>query len=169
MRSVSINDEPPVFDVESLVRAEIFLVWLNGDQLELTGPDGPIPWVIQLDDVEHPVQAVERIVRGLVGAPLLVHSTSWRRDGAAVILSFVAVIGSEQRGGMASAPVPHAELARSEATSAPATIAHAQVLEHGLRHLAWLAQDDQVVAERLSPGWHRALADYVPEPFRNLP
>jgi hypothetical protein len=169
MRSVSINDEPPAFDVEGPVRAEIFVVWLHGDRLELTGPDGPLPWVIQLDDVEHPVQSVERIISGLVGAPILVHSTSWRRDGPAVILSFVAVVSPEQAEGMASAPVPRAELARSEATRAPATIGHEQVLEHGLRHLAWLAEDDVVVAERLSPGWHRALADYVPEPFRNLP
>ena len=70
---------------------------------------------------------------------------------------------------MASEPIQRSELARSEAISAPATIAHAQVLEHGLRHLAWLAEDDKVVAGRLSPEWRAALADYVPEPFRSLP
>jgi hypothetical protein len=159
---------PPPLDVEGPVRAEIFLVWLNGDRLELTGPDGPVPWVIQLDDVEHPVDAVTRIIRGLVGPPLLVHSTSWRRDGPAVILSFLAVISPEQTVGMPTAPIPRAELARSDATAAPATIHHAQVLEHGLRHLAWLAEDDEVVAGRLSHGWRLALAGYVPEPFRNL-
>jgi len=151
------------------VRGEIFLVWLNGDRLELTGPDGPVPWIVQLDDVEHPVESADRIVRELVGPPLLVHSTSWRREGAAVLLSFVVVIGPDQVKGMASAPIPRSELARSEATSAPAAIAHAQVLEHGLRHLAWLAEDDDVVARELSTGWHRALADYVPEPFRSIP
>jgi hypothetical protein len=159
----------PLWDVDGPVRGEIFLVWLNGDRLELTGPDGPKPWIVQIDDVEHPVDVVDRIVSGLVGPPLLVHSTSWRRDGRAVVLSFVAVIGPEQAGGMATAPVPRSELARSGATTAPASIGHPQVLEHGLRHLAWLAQDDEVVAERLSPAWRRALGTYVPEPFRSLP
>jgi hypothetical protein len=161
--------EPRPWDVTGSVRGEIFLVWLNGDRLELTGPDGPVPWIVQLDDVEHPVESADRIVRGLVGPPLLVHSTSWRREGSAVLLSFVVVIGPEQVQGMATAPILRSELARSEATSAPAAIAHAQVLEHGLRHLAWLAEDDEVVAARLSPAWRRALAGYVPEPFRSFP
>jgi len=161
--------EPVPWGVEGPVRGEIFLVWLNGDRLELAGPEGPVPWIVQLDDVEHPVAAVERIVNGLVGEPLLVHSTSWRREGPAVLLSFVAVIDPGQAQGMATEPIHRAELARSEATSAPAAIAHAQVLEHGLRHLAWLSQDDEVVAGRLSLSWRKALADYVPEPFRSLP
>jgi hypothetical protein len=65
-------------------------------------------------------------------------------------------------------PISRAELARSGATSAAKTIAAAQVLEHGLRHLAWLAREDQIVMSRLSDEWKRALVDYVPEPFRNL-
>ena len=161
-------NEPVPWDVTGSVRGEIFLVWINGDRLELTGPDGPVPWIVQLDDVEHPVEAANRVVGGLVGPPLLVHSTSWRREGAAVLLSFVVVIGPEQAQGMPTEPIPRADLARSEATSAPATVGHAQVLEHGLRHLAWLARDDEVVASNLSPEWRRALAGYVPEPFRGF-
>jgi hypothetical protein len=155
-------------DVIGPVRADVFLVWNNGDRIEITGPDGPRPWVLQLEDAEHPVQAVERIVRGLVGPPLLVHSTSWRRDGSAVILSFLVVIGPDQVGAMESAAVERADLARSEATRAPEAIGNIQVLEHALRHLAWLAKDDPVVAERLSDDWKDALADYVPEPFRGF-
>ena len=34
--------------------------------------------------------------------------------------------------------------------------------------MAWLAQDDPVVASELPIGWRTLLADYVPEPFRNL-
>jgi hypothetical protein len=155
-------------DVVGPIRADIFLVWLNNDRIEITGPDGARSWVIQLEDAEHPVEAVERIVAGLVGPPLLVHSTSWRREGAAVILSFLVVIGPEQVGPMQSAPVNRAELARSAATRAPEAIADAAVLEHALRHLAWLATDDPVVADRLSPAWKAALAAYVPEPFRGF-
>lgn len=156
------------FDVEGPVRAEVLLVWLNVDRIEITGPDGPRPWILQLDDAEHPVEVVERIVAGLVGPPLLVHSTSWRRDAAAVILSFVVVIGPEQVGAWPSTPVGRAALARSEATRAPIAVGWMQVLEHGLRHLAWLAEDDPVVAERLSDAWKTELAAYVPEPFRTF-
>ena len=69
---------------------------------------------------------------------------------------------------MASAPIGRAELARSEATAAPRDIAYQQVVEHGLRHMAWLVADDPVVAGELSDDWRRVLADYVPEPFRVL-
>lgn len=151
-------------DVTGPVRAEIFMVWLNGGRIEITGPDGARPWIIQLD-VEHPVESVDRIVRNHVERPLLVHSTSWRRDAAAVILSFLVVIGPEQAAEMESAPIDRAELARSEATRAPTAIGTSQVLEHALRHLAWLAKDDDVVRDRLSPGWHAVLAGYSPEPF----
>jgi hypothetical protein len=155
-------------DVVGPVRGEIFMVWLHDDRIEIAGPDGPRAWTVQLGDAEHPVEAVDQVVRGLVGPPLLVHSTSWRREGTAVVLSFVVVIGPAQAAGMETRPVVRAELARSEAARAPAEIGSSQVLEHGLRHLAWLAKDDEVVAERLNPAWRDALAGYVPEPFRGF-
>jgi hypothetical protein len=124
--------------------------------------------MLELDDIEHPVEVVDRIVRDVVGPPLLVHSTSWRRDRGAVILSFVVVIDEALVDGMASSPIGRSELARSEATAAPKSIDHEQVVEHGLRHMAWLAVDDPVVAAELPPGWRDALAGYVPEPFRAL-
>jgi hypothetical protein len=159
---------PDGFDVEGPVQAEVFVVWLNDDHIELTGPDGAGPWLIELGASDHPVDVVDRMVRGVVGPPLLVHSTSWRRDRGAVVLSFVVVIAPSLVGSMASMPIGRAELARSEATAAPRVIAHQQVLEHGLRHLAWLVADDPVVAGELSDAWREALADYVPEPFRVL-
>lgn len=159
---------PAGWDVDSPVQAEVFVVWLDGDQLQLTGPDGPQPWLLQLGPAEHPVEVVDRIVRDVVGPPILVHSTSWRRDRDAVILSFVVVIDRVLVGEMASLPIDRAELARSEATAAPREIATSAVVEHGLRHLAWLAKDDPVVAAELPPAWRPLLADYIPEPFRNL-
>ena len=157
-----------VWDVEGPVQAEVFVVWLHGDVIELTGPDGPVPWLLELGATEHPVEVVDRIVRDVIGDPLLVHSTSWRRDRDAVILSFVVAIDEAIVGDMASRPVARTDLARSEATVAPRDIATDQVVEHALRHLAWLAEDDPVVREELSAGWKAALATYVPEPFRNL-
>jgi hypothetical protein len=159
---------PAGWDVDSPVQAEVFVVWLDGDRLQLTGPDGPQPWMLQLGAVEHPVEVVDRIVRDVVGPPILVHSTSWRRDREAVILSFVVVIDRALVGTMASLPIDRSELARSSATAAPRQIATSAVVEHGLRHLAWLAQDDPVVAAELPAAWRPLLAEYVPEPFRNL-
>jgi hypothetical protein len=69
---------------------------------------------------------------------------------------------------MESAPIGRTVLARSSATAAPATIDYRQVVEHGLRHMAWLAHDDRVVAEALPDDWRPVLATYVPEPFRHL-
>ena len=159
---------PDGFDVEGPVQAEVFVIWLNGDHLELTGPDGPGPWLIELGATDHPVEVVDRIVRDVVGPPLLIHSTSWRRDRDAVILSFVVVIEPDVVGPMTSAAIGRADLARSEATAAPRDIAYQQVMEHGIRHLAWLVADDPVVAGELSGEWRRVLAEYVPEPFRAL-
>ncbi|MFL5727670.1 MAG: hypothetical protein ACJ77F_15160 [Chloroflexota bacterium] len=159
---------PAGFDVEGPVQAEVFVIWLNGNRLELTGPDGPQPWLIELGPTEHPVEIVDRIVRDVVGPPLLVHSTSWRRDREAVILSFMVVIEPYLAASLASRPIGRAELARSEATAAPHEIAYDQVVEHGIRHLAWLVADDPVVAGELSEAWRRVLANYVPEPFRVL-
>ncbi len=159
---------PDGLDVEGPVQAEVFVVWLAGDHLELTGPCGPAPWLLELGPTDHPVDVVTRIVRDVVGEPLLVHSTSWRRDRDAVILSFVVVIDDTLVGSMASLPIARSDLARGEATAAPREIATTQVVEHGLRHMAWLAEDDPVVAATLPAGWRDLLAAYVPEPFRNL-
>lgn len=159
---------PDGFDVGGAVRAEIFVVWLNGDGLELTGPCGAAPWLVELEATDHPVETVDRLVRQNVGEPMLVHSTSWRHDGDAVILSFLVAIDHKTVGSMKSERIPRAELARSAATAAPTTIEDVQVIEHALRHLAWLAVDDPVVSAELPPRWRAVLADYVPEPFRNL-
>lgn len=159
---------PTGWDVEGPVRAEVFVVWLDGDHIELTGPCGAAPWIIELGPTDHPVEVVDRIVGDVVGEPLLVHSTSWRRERDAVVLSFVVVIDGGLVGDMPSEPIARAELARSEATAAPHDIAVAQVVEHGLRHMAWLVRDDPVVARELTGRWPELLADYVPEPFRNL-
>src|SRR3954469_24848410 len=75
----AVSREPVGWDVDSPVQAEVFVVWLDGDRLQLTGPDGPQPWILQLGAEEHPVEVVDRIVRDVVGPPILVHSTSWRR------------------------------------------------------------------------------------------
>jgi hypothetical protein len=135
---------------------------------ELAGPCGPDPWYIEVGGEDDPVEVVGRLCRNLMGEPLLVHSTSWRRARGGVILTFVVVNGDEQAPNLAGVRIGRAELARSGATQAAVAIAHQQVLEHGLRHLAWLVKDDPTVRAVLSEDWRRVLAGYLPEPFRHL-
>ena len=114
------------------------------------------------------MEVVKRLSTNLMGPPLLVHSTSWRRGPGGVILSFLVVVGEDQASELASVPIGRTELARNTATEAPSGIATSQVVEHALRHVAWLALDDEAVKAALSPAWLAVLAGYVPEPFRHL-
>jgi hypothetical protein len=153
---------------EGPVQAEVFVVRLRGDRLELTGPCGPDAWYIESHTEDDPMELVKRLSTNLMGPPLLVHSTSWRRGASGVILSFLVVVGEDQANELASVPIGRAELARNTAADAATGIATAQVVEHALRHVAWLAQDDDAVQAALSPAWLAVLANYVPEPFRHL-
>jgi hypothetical protein len=150
------------------VQAEVFVVRMNAGCPELAGPCGPDPWYIEVAADEDPVEVVSRLSRNLMGEPVLVHSTSWRRARGAVVLSFVVVNSENQALDLVGVPISRAALARSGTASPATTIASAQVLEHGLRHLAWLAREDPVVMAALSDEWKLALAGYVPEPFRNV-
>jgi hypothetical protein len=101
--------------------------------------------------------------------PLVIHSTSWRHAGDEIVLTYLAVVEEpcELNPNLASEPVGRRDLARGDATSPPEAIEVGQVLEHALRHLAWLLLDDRAVAEAL-PDWTELLVDYLPEPFREL-
>jgi hypothetical protein len=154
--------------VEGPVQAEVFVLRMRAGRPELAGPCGPDPWYIEVAAEDDPVEVVGRLSRNLMGEPVLVHSTSWRRARGAVILSFLVVNSDAQAPQLVGVPISRAELARSEATHAARTIAFAQVLEHALRHLAWLSREDPIVMDTLSDEWKHALEDYVPEPFRNL-
>ncbi|MFA7324699.1 MAG: hypothetical protein WC005_10110 [Candidatus Nanopelagicales bacterium] len=162
------NSTNPGLDVDGAVQAEVFVLWLDDATPRLTGPCGAEPWYLEIGAQQDPLDVVAAATRRVVGEPVVVHSTSWRTDRGGVVLSFVAVIDAAVVRSLAAIPVERRDLARSGATTAPESIAYQQVLEHGLRHLAWLVQDDELVAERLSGGWSAVLAGYLPEPFRNL-
>jgi hypothetical protein len=102
-------------------------------------------------------------------SPIVVHSTSWRQAGDRVVLTYLAIVAppASPSPHLADEPVHRGDLGRGAATAAPASIGVAQVLEHALRHLAWLVRDDDAVRTAL-PGWAEDLADYIPEPFRAL-
>jgi hypothetical protein len=121
------------------------------------------PWDPDLDPAESIVDAVAAL--GM--SPLMVHSTSWRVMDRAIVLTFLVVIEPPRH----LPPtyevelVTRAELARGRAMGAPPEVHLSQVVEHGLRHLAWLVQEDDAIHDALVT-WSAALATYGPEPFR---
>ena len=137
-------------------------------QVLLTGPCGAAPWHIETGDDEHPMDTARRIVATTLPDVQLVHSTSWRWDPGTTTLTFLAIIPPESIGDMECEPVGRTPLARGDAAAAPPSIAHQQVIEHALRHLAWLAKEDEVVKATLTDSWHSTLDTYVPEPFQQL-
>jgi hypothetical protein len=99
--------------------------------------------------------------------PILSHSTSWRFENGAVVLTYVAAVAppttlSTYR---TDEPVARVDLARGSAFEAPPEIGVAQVVEHACRHLAWLIHDDEAVASAI-PEWASYLSGFTPEPFR---
>lgn len=120
-------------------------------------------WEPELDPTESIVDAVASL--GL--APRMAHSTSWRLVHRDVVLTFLVVVEApaEEPPGLAGELVTRSDLARGHATGPPATVHVTQVVEHGLRHLAWLVREDEAIHDAM-PGWPSALAAYDAEPFR---
>jgi hypothetical protein len=120
-------------------------------------------WDPDLDPHESIVDAVAAL--GLT--PIMVHSTSWRVVRQLILLTFLVVI--DPPGHVPDAYevelVTRSELARGRATAPPPHVGLSQVVEHGLRHLAWLVREDEAIQDAL-PGWSNALSEYEPEPFR---
>jgi hypothetical protein len=153
-------------DVGGPVTIEVFTVANGNAGLMLTGPCGAAPWLIETGEGEHPLDTAVRIIKAALPDSLLVHSTSWRFERNSVVLTFLAVVPSA--GQMDAAPVDRSDLARNAEHAAPDAISYGQVLEHALRHLAWLAKDDDVVRATLDRAWLDTLRGYVPEPFQQL-
>lgn len=118
---------------------------------------------------QKPEEVALRALERLGLPPIVLHSTSWRHVGTEAVLTYLSVVSpdSEIPATWVSTPVSRAELARGDTTAPPPTIGVEQVLEHALRHLAWLLRDDPVISETL-PEWREFLDDYTPEPFRAL-
>jgi hypothetical protein len=146
---------------------EILPVALRDGQLLSLRPEHADSFVVGWSAGARPEELAARAIEQLGMEPIILHSTSWRHVGAEVVLTYLAIV-SPVAGPPPSwkeAPVTHVALARGDATTPPSAINVGQVLEHALRHLAWLVRDDPVIASVL-PDWSEILADYVPEPFR---
>lgn len=130
-------------------------------------PCGEPSWRLPLE-AEEDIQAA--VVRHLGAAGIeavVVHSTSWRQEvGRAVLLTHLAVV--RPPGGCAGFErwrPRRRRLARGSAVGPPIAIDVEQVVEHALRHLAWLVTDDRAIRTALDPAWRERLTAYRPEPF----
>ncbi|HVH64012.1 MAG TPA: hypothetical protein VNA65_10470 [Candidatus Dormibacteraeota bacterium] len=125
---------------------------------------------VGLAPASKPAEVVLEAMRWYPLEAVLVHSTSWRHEDDRIILTYVAVVKPPDvlpPESLVELPVGRAALARGEAMSAPKAIGVEAVLEHAMRHLAWLINDDAAVTQAL-PEWREVLAQFEPEPFRAL-
>jgi hypothetical protein len=97
----------------------------------------------------------------------MVHSTSWRVVGQWILLTFLVAVEPPARipDACEAELVTRVELARGQAIGPAPKVHLSQVVEHGLRHLAWLVREDEAINQALA-GWTRTLSVYTPEPFR---
>ena len=117
-----------------------------------------------------PSQIVLDVVAWYPLSPRVVHSTSWRYEEGRIVLTYVVVVDPPQQlppNSLELVPVKRSELARGSSMAPAGSITVEAVLEHAVRHLAWLSHDDPAIATVLAD-WSQALADYHPEPFQAL-
>lgn len=164
---VSTTQWSPSFVAQTL---EVLPVSLSETGLSWIKPMHADSLRVGLPPSARPAEVVMDVLKWYPLTPIVVHSTSWRHEEGRIILTYVAAVQHPielARDSLVVLPVRRAELARGGATSAPQTIEVGAVIEHALRHLAWLVRDDPAVMHELA-GWKDALAGFEPEPFRAL-
>jgi len=157
----------PDFVVQTL---EVLPVGMDTDGLFWMKPIHADSLRVGLGPAAKPHETVIEVLAWYPLEPVIVHSTSWRHEDGRVILTYVAVIAPPAElppDSLVKVPIGRSELARGEAMSAPKSIGVEAVIEHALRHLAWLVKDDPAVMRSLD-AWKDVLARYQPEPFRAL-
>ena len=146
---------------------EAIVLYLDDEGIRHLYPHGRqtvrAPWDPDLDPHESIVDAVA----GLGLTPIMVHSTSWRVLRQLILVTFLVAVEPPRHvpDALEVELVTRAELARGRAISPPPQVHLSQVVEHGLRHLAWLLREDEAIHQALAD-WSRALSEYEPEPFR---
>jgi hypothetical protein len=157
----------PLFVAQTI---EILPIALRGERLLWLKPVHAESLRFGLVRTAEPGHMVVEVMGWYPLVPRVVHSTSWRHEDGRVVLTYVAVVDPPEslpRDALVEVPVTRTELARGDATRAPEVIGVAAVIEHALRHLAWLVRDDPAIATVLSD-WTDVLSGYKPEPFRSL-
>jgi hypothetical protein len=153
---------------DMLVRVEVWPVAADETGIWLVSGDDALRSHNVASDSE-PHTVAEDLVTPL-GLPALLHSTSWRVDGPAVIVTYLAVMVP---GDLVRGVYPHAEpvgVPLQEAVGRPFTHGPVDpptprfidVLMHGIRHLAFLVDNDATVSAALDGDWRRHLAALEP-------
>jgi class 3 adenylate cyclase/CRP-like cAMP-binding protein/tetratricopeptide (TPR) repeat protein len=149
---------------------EVLPVFLKNGEIWWLRPSAGTSLQVEGSGSAHPGDAVVSALAEHGVLPVAVHSTSWRFERGRLVVTYLAVLDESDPSvdGFQSAEVRRRDLARGSAFAPPPTIEIDHVVEHALRHLAWLGRDDPVIRELLHGGWFRALESYEPEPFRSL-
>jgi hypothetical protein len=149
------------------VSLEAVVLYVDDSGIRTVAPRGRDTLGVAWDPELDPHEAVVDAVAALLLTPSMVHSTSWRAVGSTIVLTFLVAVERPDRlpEGCDAEVVARVDLARGGATGPPVAVRHSEVVEHGLRHLAWLLREDAAIRAALD-GWRGALADYEPEPFR---
>jgi class 3 adenylate cyclase/CRP-like cAMP-binding protein len=149
---------------------EILPVFLKDGEIWCVHPANGSSLQVGGDGSRHPGEAVVAELGKYGVRPAAVHSTSWRFERGRLVVTYLAVLEEPVPSGtgLNVSEVRRRELARGTATGPPPEIEIDHVIEHALRHLAWLSRDDPVIKDLLHGGWLQALEAYEPEPFRSL-
>ena len=146
---------------------EAVVLYLAEEGIRHLYPKGQQTVAARWDADLYPHEAIVDAVAELGLQPFMIHSTSWRVERKLIVLTFLVAV--EQPELIPNAYevelIARAELARGYATGPPPHVHLSQVVEHGLRHLAWLVREDRAIHRALAD-WSRALSEYEPEPFR---
>lgn len=151
-------------------RLEILPVGLRDGKLFWLRPVHATSLRVGISKSAKPSQVVLEAVASYSLAARVVHSTSWRYEEGRIVLTYVVVVEPPLHlppGSLELVPVERSDLARGASMAPPDSITVKAVLEHAVRHLAWLSRDDPAIATALAD-WSGVLEGYRPEPFRAL-
>jgi hypothetical protein len=153
------------------VRVEVWPLAADAAGLWLLSDDAWRSGNVPADDEPHSEISYLLGDHGVIDDTGLVHSTSWRVDGPAVILTYLAVVHTpdlvldawpdarpvtDDLMKAVGKPPTHAP------TEAPAP-RYIDVLLHGLRHLRFLMDADATTASAFDANWRRHLEPLEPE------
>jgi hypothetical protein len=143
------------------------VLYLDSDGIRHLVPRGDETVRARWDPDLDPNEVIVDAVADLGLRPFMVHSTSWRVVDQWILLTFLVAVEPPARvpDACEAELVTRVELARGQAIGPAPKVHLSQVVEHGLRHLAWLVREDEAINQALA-GWTRALSVYTPEPFR---
>ena len=149
---------------------EILPVGLSEGRLFWLRPIHAHSLQVGISKSSEPSQVVLDVVASYELRAQIVHSTSWRYEDGRIVLTYVVVVdppGPLPPDSLELAPIERSDLARGAATAPPDSISVNAVLEHAVRHLAWLNREDPAIGSELAH-WSGVLDEYAPEPFRAL-